>query len=68
MRVVRDIYPPRIDLEFMLRDADGTVLREGRRDLRDAAFLAHANRRSGDPLNFGKALLDVWVAREFPQR
>src|SRR5258707_10542858 len=39
VRIVRDIYPPRIDLRFKLLGADGKLLREGSRQLRDASFM-----------------------------
>ena len=38
-RVVKDIYPPRIDLNFRLAADDGKVIKEGARMLVDPAFL-----------------------------
>lgn len=68
VRIVRDIYPPRIDLEFKLLAADGGVLREGRRELRDTGFLMRTDMYPGDPLRFEKTLLDDWVRREWGGR
>lgn len=65
VRVVRDIYPPRIDLSFKLRDERGAVLREGSRQLRDSAFLMRPDMYPNDPLRHEKALLDDWVRKEF---
>jgi len=67
LRVVRDIYPPRIDLHFRVVGPDGQVLKEGDRKLRDPAYLmtSTAARFSTDPLRFEKALLDAWLRREF---
>lgn len=65
LRIVRDIYPPRIDLSFKLLDERGAVLREGRRQLRDTAFMMHPDLYPNDPLRHEKALLDDWIAREF---
>lgn len=65
VRTVRDIYPPRIDLRFKLFGADGRVLREGTRALRDSGFLMHPGPHSSDPLQHEKALLDDWIAKEF---
>ncbi|CAN7604705.1 DUF3016 domain-containing protein [Acidovorax sp. LjRoot129] len=65
VRIVRDIYPPRIDLRFKLLGADGGVLREGTRALRDSGFLMHGGLRSSDPLQHEKALLDGWIDKEF---
>lgn len=68
LRIVRDIYPPRIDLQFKLLSAEGRVLREGRRQLRDSAFLVHPGGSASDPLRHEKALIDDWLRTEFPRK
>lgn len=65
VRIVRDIYPPRIDLTFKLLGKDGAVLREGSRQLRDSTFMMRADRYPNDPLRYEKTLLDDWVQREW---
>jgi hypothetical protein len=65
VRILRDVYPPRIKLEFRLVDAGGNVLKEGRRDLTDLDYLMYTEHRS-DLLRHEKKLLDDWLAREFP--
>lgn len=65
VRIVRDIYPPRIELRFRLFDANGSVLREGERKLHDAAFLMRDGAHEDDPLRFEKRLLDQWLRKEF---
>jgi hypothetical protein len=65
IRVLRDVYPPRIDLSFTLLDANGAVLKQGERKLRDAGFLFGATPRYSDSLRFEKALFDGWLEREF---
>jgi hypothetical protein len=65
IRVLRDVYPPRIDLAFTLLDAHGVVLKQGARKLRDAGFLFGASPRDSDTLRFEKALFDGWLEREF---
>jgi hypothetical protein len=66
VRIMRDIYPPRIDLDFKLLDQDGNVLREGKRVLRDLDYL-HSNvglaASEGAPLYYDKALLRRWLSR-----
>ncbi|GKS93527.1 DUF3016 domain-containing protein [Acidovorax sp. SUPP2825] len=64
VRIVRDVYPPRIDLEFQRTAADGRVLQSGRRELRDPSFLSRAGRGGSDPLRYEKALLDGWVRQD----
>ena len=68
VRIVRDIYPPRIDLSFRLLAADGSTLASGERELRDPVFLSRAGPYANDPLRFEKALLDDWVRETFPKR
>lgn len=65
LRVVRDTTPPRIDLSFQLVTADGAVVKEGVRELRDFAFLTRSMRHRGDLLSYEKNLVDDWVRQEF---
>jgi hypothetical protein len=64
VRVVRNVYPARIDLHFRLAAADGSVLKEGRRALQDPLFSAAFVLYRDDPLRFEKALFDQWLERE----
>jgi hypothetical protein len=69
IRIVKDIYPPRVDLEFRLLRGDGTVVSEGKRELRDPMFLTGAAPARSDLLAYEKDLLDRWLQREFaPKR
>ena len=70
VRIVRDIYPPRIDLSYTLYDASGNVIGAGERSLRDIGFLhRHAGTvGSGDPLRHEKRLVDDWVRDELAGR
>ena len=65
LRIVRDSYPPRIDLYFQLTDTDGAVIKNGKRELRDIAFLMTTIMYHNDPLRHEKTLLDNWLEREF---
>ena len=65
VRVIKDIYPPRIDLTFTLTDASGTLVKEGERKLRDPAFLQRGTLNATDPLRFEKRMLDDWLRSEF---
>lgn len=65
IRIVRDIYPPRIELRYTLADADGARLREGEATLRDVAFLSRSPLNASDPLRYEKNLLDRWLRKEF---
>lgn len=61
VRIVKAIYPPRIDLDFTLYGADGNVLRQGSRKLRDLSFLDRGTGRSQDSLRYEKAMIDRWL-------
>lgn len=67
-RIVKDIYPPRIDLTFRLAADDGKVIKEGARRLRDPAFLLGANLYPDGPLRYEKALIDRWLEQELKVR
>jgi hypothetical protein len=63
---VKDIYPPRISLVFRLTDAEGNVVKEGRRELRDLSFMMKITMAfRDDPVRHEKALLDDWLRDEF---
>jgi hypothetical protein len=63
VRIVRDIYPPRIDLRFELTGPDGRVLRTGSRNLRDIAFMDRIGPTDTDPLRYEKSLIDDWLRK-----
>lgn len=65
VRVVKDIYPPDIKLAFQLTDADGHVLKQGDRDLKDLGFMMKLTIDRNDPRRYEKALLDDWLREEF---
>lgn len=63
VRIIKDVYPPSIDLHFTLYGADGKVLREGSRKLRDLAFLSHGMANDQDTLRYEKSLIDLWLRK-----
>jgi hypothetical protein len=65
VRIVKDIYPPCIELSFQLKDADGNIVKSGKRTLRDLAFLMKLSIDTNDSLRHEKALLDDWLSVEF---
>ena len=56
IRIMRDIYPPRITLQYALKDAGGQVLDQGEAALRDSGFLHGSTgmQSSSDPLRYEK--------------
>lgn len=66
VRIVKDIYPPKMNLEFKLTGADGAVIKEGKRQLRDLAFMSKLSINQSDALRHEKALLEDWLKSDFP--
>jgi len=65
IRIMRDIYPPRITLQYTLKDATGRIVDEGEAKLSDSGYLHNIGLRSdSDPLRFEKRLIDDWVKRQ----
>ena len=66
VRVVRDIYPSRVNLSFALADETGKVLKEGERKL-VSTILTSGSLRSGgsSPLGYEKEVLREWLGSEF---
>ena len=68
VRIVKDVYPPRIKLRFRLTRADGGTVAEGERNLTDRNFLTRAQRYPLDGLGYEKTMLDNWFREEFRER
>ena len=64
-RIVRSVYPPRINLRFELADPAGKAVKSGERSLTDLAFLSGPDIYRNDMLRHEKNLLDDWLDREF---
>ncbi|MGV8923295.1 MAG: DUF3016 domain-containing protein [Thermomonas sp.] len=65
VRIVRDMYPPRMTVAFRLHDATGAVVDEGERKLSDPAFLLNVSPINvTDPLRYEKRMVDAWLRRE----
>lgn len=65
IRVVKEIYPARLQLAFRLTDATGEVVKQGKRDLRGLSLMSAGF--ADDSLRHEKALLDDWLRSEFPR-
>jgi hypothetical protein len=65
IRIVKELYPPRITLKFRLLDVEGKVLSEGTRQLQNLGFMINLATPMSDPLRYDKALLSDWLRQEF---
>ena len=62
IRVIRDLYPPRIDIEFKLYDQQGKVVAQHRDKVKNLGYLSGVSTyRSRQTLGYDKALLQEWV-------
>jgi hypothetical protein len=67
VRIVKDLYSPRLRFEFRVLDAaSGAVVKAGKENIRDMAFLMNATRLpSHDTIRYEKEMLTDWMRREF---
>jgi len=66
IRVIKDVFIPRVALKFQLVDGAGKVIKEGDRTLSDLAYMQRLRLPgSNEPLYYDKELLKDWVAKEF---
>ena len=66
VRIVKEIYPPAMKFSFKLTDAEGNVLKQGKRELRDMNFMMKLTLASrNDPFRHEKSMLDDWLSSEF---
>jgi hypothetical protein len=68
IRIVKDIYPPRISLSFKLTGADGEVIKQGTRDLKNLGFLQSIAPPVNESYRHEKALIDDWLRAEFARK
>lgn len=66
IRILRDPYPPRMQLEFRITGADGQVLAEGQRKLQDLSYLQRGMVIDHDALRYEKRMIDDWLRKELP--
>ncbi|HEY8994361.1 MAG TPA: DUF3016 domain-containing protein [Lacunisphaera sp.] len=69
VRIVKDLYVPRMNFTFKVTDEAGQVVKEGEEKLLDAAFQMRITGVSNtDPLRYEKEMLNDWLRKEFPAR
>lgn len=67
VRIMRDIYPPRMTLDVRITGADGQVLAQGQHKLADTSYLMNSSLLGNtDPLRYEKRMIDDWLRRELP--
>lgn len=65
IRVVKEIYAPRMNFHFVLADANGAVLKEGDRNLLDTSFMYNTDIIDrNQELFHDKSMIKNWIRRE----
>ncbi len=65
IRILKEIYPPAMKLEFQLTGPDGKVVTGGKRELRQLGYQMTTGLPTWDPLRYDKEMLRSWLSREF---
>lgn len=67
VRIMRDIYWPRMTVELAHYDAAGNLIASGEHRLSDPSYLSSQAfaRSNTDPLRYEKAMIDRWLRQEF---
>lgn len=65
MRVVRDLYFPRLDFSYELRDSEGKVVARGEEDVKDTNFYVMREYVRDEPLFYEKQMIDDWFYDTF---
>lgn len=61
IRVITELYPPRLKFDWEHRGSDGERIAGGSETLRDFAFLTHGDHRNQRRLAYEKRLIDRWL-------
>ncbi len=63
IRVITELYPPRLSFDWERYGSDGALIAQGSERLRDFAFLIHSHRRNQGRLEYEKRLIDAWLTK-----
>lgn len=61
VRVIKDIYPPRLKFRYQLKDSDGKEIKAGEENIRDMGFLMGAQTNTTEALRHEKKLFERWL-------
>jgi len=66
IRVIKDMYPPRMKFSYQLLNTDNSIAVEGEADLKDINYMmGRSLRYRSDTLGYEKGMLDKWFAEIF---
>ncbi|MBA6288800.1 DUF3016 domain-containing protein [Colwellia sp. MB3u-4] len=66
IRIIKDIFFPRIEFSYQLLNADNTVVKSAEVSLKDMGFLMHSSfRYRNESLSYEKDMLNDWFRKTF---
>ena len=69
IRIIKEIYAPRMTFSYQLLSADDTVLSSGEVKLKDLSFMRGSQlKHRNESFNYEKNMLDDWFAETFPAK
>lgn len=68
VRVVRQMFPPRIAFSYKLLDSGGNVMLQSKENIRDTSFLSNISlKHKNEAFGFEKQLLEDWFKDSFSE-
>jgi hypothetical protein len=68
VRIIRDLFPPRVEFSYKLLDAGNNVMGEGKENIRNLSFLTNSSlRHRHEAFGYEKQLLEDWFKDTFSQ-
>lgn len=66
VRIIKDIYPPRLKFNYSVKDAGGELVKEGMAQITDMAYLWNISNpvRRSDEFYFECELIEDWLRRK----
>ena len=61
VRVIKDLYPPRLKFAYQLKDSQGNTIKTGEENIRDIGFLMGSQINTTDTLRHEKKLFERWL-------
>lgn len=68
IRIVKEVYPPRMKFDYRLLDEKGKELRKGTADLRDLSFMMRSYYSRQESYRYEKEMLDEWFREELKNK
>jgi len=66
VRIVRDIYPPRMEFDYTIYDSEGNIIESATENISDIDFMFNIGRRfvGTDEFFYEKEMFQQWISQE----